>query len=113
MEITKSSGEGWTLGAQCGAWTVGILAYSDEHSKFSSLERHNCTDETFALIHGRATLYVADKSINVTAHDLEKGVVYNVKKGEWHHIVVSRDAIVMVVKSSDTMRENSDYLTLA
>lgn len=77
------------------------------------LERHNQTDEAFILVKGEATLYIADKEINVTEYKMERGALYNVPKGEWHHIVVSRDALVAVVENSDTSSENSDYLTLA
>ena len=34
--------------------------------------------------------------------------VYNVKKGLWHHIVLSEDAEVLVVENSSTARENSE-----
>jgi hypothetical protein len=44
---------------------------------------------------------------------MEQGVIYNVTKGEWHGIVVSSDALVMVVENSDTTEENSDYIYLA
>lgn len=113
MEIKKNEGKQWEIGAQHDKWSVGMLAYGEKFSRFSMLERHNCTDEVFVLVKGQATLYVADENIKVTAHEMEQGAVYNVKKGEWHHIVVSRDALVMVVENSDTTRENSDYLTLA
>ena len=46
-------------------------------------------------------------------YKMEKGVIYNVAKGEWHGIVVSSDALVMVVENSDTTEENSDYIYLA
>ena len=108
MEITRGGKEQWTVGAQYGAWKVGILAYGEKFSKFSMLERHNCTDEAFMIVEGSATLYVADKDLNVSSYEMERGAVYNVKKGEWHHIVVSRDAIVMVVENSSTSSENTD-----
>ncbi len=113
MEIIKGNGQSWTVGAQFGAWKVGILSYGEKFSKFSMLERHNCTDEVFMIVDGSATLYVADKDLSISSYEMEKGALYNVKKGEWHHIVVSRDAIVMVVENSDTTKENSEYITLA
>ena len=39
---------------------------------------------------------------------MEQGVVYNVKKGEWHHIVVSEDAAVLVAENSDTGPDNTE-----
>lgn len=113
MEIKKNTGKPWEICAQYGAWRVGMLAYGEKFSKFSMLERHNCTDEAFVLVKGEATLYVADEELSVSSHKMEQGTVYNVKKGEWHHIVVSRDALAIVIENSDTTSENSDYLTLA
>ncbi|MBE6618582.1 MAG: cupin domain-containing protein [Ruminococcaceae bacterium] len=113
MEIKKSSQKEWEISAQCGKWIVGMITYGKKYSSFSMLERHNCTDEVFVLAKGKATIYVADENIKVSSYEMEQGAVYHVKKGEWHHIVVSRDAVVTVVQNSDTTRENSDYITLA
>lgn len=38
---------------------------------------------------------------------------YNIRAGQWHHIVVSKDARVLVAENSDTSRNNTDYLELA
>ncbi len=113
MEIKRNEGKQWEIGAQFEGWLVGLLAYGEKFSRFSMLERHNQTDEAFILVKGEATLYIADKEINVTEYKMERGALYNVPKGEWHHIVVSRDALVAVVENSDTSSENSDYLTFA
>ena len=43
---------------------------------------------------------------------MESGIIYNVPKGEWHHIVVSEDALVMVVEDSDTSKENTERVTV-
>ncbi len=113
MEIRRNDGKAWEIGTQFEGWLVGLLAYGEKFSRFFMLERHNQTDEAFILVKGDATLYIADKDINVTEYKMEQGALYNVPKGEWHHIVVSRDALVVVVENSDTSSENSDYLTLA
>lgn len=113
MEITRGGNEAWTVGAQFESWLVGLLTYGEKFSKLSMLERHNLTDEAFLLVKGSATLYIADKDINISGYKMEQGALYTVSKGEWHHIVVSEDALVVVVENSDTTRENSDYLTLA
>lgn len=113
MKIIRSSGEEWEIGTQFEGWRVGLLSYGEKFSRFSMLEKHNQTDEVFILVKGEATLYVADKDIKVSEHKMEKGAIYNVAKGEWHGIVVSSDALVMVVENSDTSEENSDYIYLA
>lgn len=113
MQIVRSSGTPWEIGAQFESWRIGLLSYGEKFSRFFMLEKHNQTDEVFILVKGEATLYVADKDINVSEHKMEKGLLYNVVKGEWHGIVVSSDALVVVVENSDTTEENSDYIYLA
>lgn len=113
MEIKRSGDKAWEVAAQFEGWLVGFITYGKKFSEFSTLERHNQTDEVFMLVKGEATLYVADKDIKVTEYKMEQGALYKVAKGEWHHIVVSRDALAIVVENSDTSSENSDYLTLA
>ena len=48
--------------------------------------------------------------IGVASHSetMEPMVVYNIPKGEWHHITVSHDATVLVVENSNTTKENSE-----
>lgn len=113
MKITKSVKGPWEVGACYEGWLVGLLSYYDGFSSLSALERHNLTEEAFILVKGEATLYTADKDLNISDCIMEVGTVYTVEKGEWHHIVVSKDALVIVVENSNTATENSDYLTLA
>ena len=84
-------------------WKIGLLRYSERFSKFDRLERHLLTDEAFILLDGSATLYSETEKV-----EMEKCVVYNFKKGEWHHITVSKDATVMVVENSNTSSENTE-----
>ena len=48
------------------------------------------------------------KSIEDAVYPMEQGGVYNVKKGEWHHIVVSEDAAVLVAEHRDTDPDNTE-----
>lgn len=41
---------------------------------------------------------------------METGKIYNVKKGVWHQIFVSRDAKVLIVENHNTAAENSEYM---
>ena len=84
-------------------WKIGLLRYSERFSSFKVLERHLLTDEAFILLLGSAVLYTETEQI-----EMEKGVVYNVPKGEYHHIVVSEDATVMVVENSNTSEDNTE-----
>ncbi len=93
----------WQVAAENGRWKVAYLGHCERFGSLTGMERHLETDEIFVLLRGKASLYVED-----AVHEMEAGVVYNVKKGEWHHIVVSEDAAVLVVENSDTSPENTE-----
>jgi mannose-6-phosphate isomerase-like protein (cupin superfamily) len=84
-------------------WRIGICRYSKRFSVFDRLERHLLTDEAFILLDGQATLFTENEEIK-----MEKCIIYNIPKGEWHHVVLSPDASVMVVENSNTCDENSE-----
>lgn len=84
-------------------WKIGLLRYSDRFSEFKMLERHNETDEVFVLLEGNAILYTENQQLQ-----MQKSVVYNIPKGVWHHITVSKEATVMVVENSNTSADNSE-----
>ena len=93
----------WQVAAQTENWRVAYLGYCERFASLTGMERHLETDEVFVLLKGEATLYV-----ETDIHPMEQGVLYNVKKGEWHHIIVSEDAAVLVVENSDTGPENTE-----
>ena len=112
MEKYSYNGEDFKAVLTTTDWKIGLLRFSERFSKFSVLERHLKTDEAFVLLNGSADLYIknADETLEITP--MENGVVYNIPKGEWHHIVVSRDALVMVVENSDTSKENTERVII-
>jgi len=103
MEIFEFYGEDFKAVLQFEGWKIGILRYSDRFSDFKVMERHLETDEAFVLLEGEATLFEEENT-----YKMEKCKVYNVKKGLWHHIVVSKDATVLVVENSNTTKENTE-----
>lgn len=103
MEIFGFYGEDFKAVLQFEGWKIGILRYSDRFSDFKVMERHLETDEAFVLLEGEATLFEEENT-----YKMEKCKVYNVKKGLWHHIVVSKDATVLVVENSNTTKENTE-----
>ena len=107
IETLTYEDPGFRVLKQFEGWKIGILRYNDRFSKLSELERHLKTDEVFVLLEGSATLY-AEKEKCV----MRKGVLYNIPKGVWHHIVVSEDATVMVVENSDTSKDNTEKMKL-
>lgn len=112
MEKYTYNGEDFKAVLTSNGWKIGLLKYSERFSKLCVWERHLKTDEVFVLLNGKATLYIKGESGEISEYEMENGVVYNVPKCEWHHIVVSRDATVMVVEDSDTSKENTEKVTI-
>ena len=103
IEKFEFKGEGYKTVMGFNTWRIGLINYSQRFSKFTELERHLETDEAFVLIKGKATLYTDTES-----EKMKKGVVYNIKKGVWHHVTMSKKATVMVVENIDTNDQNSE-----
>ena len=105
--ISKFSGNDFQVMAQFEGWKIGLLRISERFSSYKQEERHLLTDEVFVLLEGEAVLYVENQQFS-----MEIGTLYNVKKGAWHHIVVSENATVMVVENSNTGAENTEIRRL-
>ncbi len=108
LEILSHDGVGYDRTMHYGAWRVAIANFCDgfDREKYPYLERHLLTDEAFILLAGEATL-ITSKAFTETP--MEPCKIYNVKKGTWHALLMSRDAKVLIVENHDTCRENSEY----
>ena len=109
MEIYDCDKNGYNIMLSFGGWRVAYLKYAERFSNISYLERHMLTDEVFVLLEGTAELIIGKEMI---PHQMEKNKIYNVPKGEWHNIKVSKDAKLLIVENSDTSKENSEYIEL-
>lgn len=103
MQIFDFDGRDYKVMMQFEGWKIGLLRHSDRFSKFTQLERHTKSDEAFALLGGSAVLYTEGESVK-----MEKCKLYNIPKGEWHHITVSEDATVIVIENSNTSKDNTE-----
>ena len=103
IEVTAHTGEGFRVAAEYGEWKIGLLAYSERFSRLTEMERHTETDEAFVLLSGNAVLCTEHQQLA-----MREGCVYNVPVGVWHHVVVSRDALVLVVENRRTSKENTE-----
>lgn len=112
MEKYTYNGEDFKAVISSNGWKIGLLKYSERFSSLCVWERHLKTDEVFVLLSGSATLYIKDENGNIEKTAMENGIIYNVPSNEWHHIVVSPDATVMVVENSDTSKENTEKVTI-
>lgn len=107
MNISSFQGEDFKVVVQSKSWKIGFLRYSQRFAEFSTLERHLQTEESFVLLEGSATLYE-----NQDPYPMEKCKVYTIEKNVWHHIVVSRDATVLVVENTETSLQNTERIQL-
>ncbi len=117
LEICEFNGIGYKPVVDYGAWRVAILNYIDEliPAEIGRVERHNETDEVFVLLAGQAVLFMGEGDAEVVAlhaQVLEARKMYNVKRGAWHCVVLSRDASILLVENRDTGSANSDYAPL-
>ena len=111
VEIVGYDGPGYKAIVYFEGWRVAFL--NDDPTRFRKetmpyMERHNETDEVFVLVEGDATLWVKeDNEDALIPVKMEIGKIYNVKKGVWHHITVSKDALVLVIENQNTGADNT------
>ena len=111
IDVCDFEGEGYSHVVDFGAWTAAVINYAPrfDEAEFNKMERHNETDEVFILVEGSAKLYYGGDLAKPESVDMIKHKFYNVRKGMWHGITVSRDARVIIVENADTGTANSDY----
>ena len=109
LEVFEYTGEGYNRTMNYGEWRVAFLNYAPrfDYDNFCKMERHLLTDEVFVLLEGTATLVIGEEKERV---EMQKNKLYNVKKGVWHQILVSRDAKILIVENHNTAPENSEYI---
>ena len=92
-------------------WKVAFITYGAQYDALKVLKRHTQTDEVFVLMNGAATLYTADGEEPLQTTTLEKEKLYVVQKNTWHHLKVSKDALIIVVENRSTSKENTESRT--
>lgn len=107
LEIFLPAKEGYAAVHSFESWRVAYLTYAECFDNITQLERHNKTDEIFVLLEGSAVLFIGEDAKQV---EMEKNKMYNVKKGVWHNVKVSKDALLMIVENDDTSADNSEYI---
>ncbi len=114
LEIFENNAEGYEPTMNYESWRVAIANYAErfDKNKYVRLERHLLTDEVFVLLEGSSELAMGDMTdgnMEIKCVPLEKGKIYNVKKGAWHNILMSEDAKVLIVENHNTAIENTEY----
>jgi hypothetical protein len=118
IEIKSYEGEGFKPLVFFGDWRVAALNYIDgmHPDNNKKMERHMETDEVFVLTRGRGVLLIGGNGPElegVYPQEMEIGTLYNIRRGAWHTILLSRDASVLLVEQADTGQNNSEYAALS
>ena len=114
IEILKDIKSGFSTQTVFEGWKIAFITYSDQYDQMKCVKRHTKTDEAFLLVEGNATLYTSDEQTptKFTETELQPKTVYNVKQNTWHHLKVSKNALILVVENSNTSKENTDCLKI-
>lgn len=117
LEIRDHQGQGYKPLVDYGEWRVAMLRYLDDiqPDRINSMERHLDSDEVFVLLRGKGVLILGGTGLKIEgifSQIMEQGVIYNIKRGTWHTILLSRDASVLLVENRDVDVHNSEYSQL-
>jgi ureidoglycolate hydrolase len=117
LDIIAYTDKGYKPLIDFNGWRVAYLRYLDGlfPPKIDKLERHMQTDEVFVLIGGQATLVMGGNKSFVDSLEtvcMQPRQLYNVRKGAWHGVVLSRDATILLVENTNTCEANSEYFDL-
>jgi mannose-6-phosphate isomerase-like protein (cupin superfamily) len=111
LDVVSYSADNYIRGIEFGGWCVAFLNHGERFTAPTYIERHNETDEVFVLIKGKGVIYTIDDG-KITRTAMEKGKAYDIKKGTYHHVRVSKRGVLFVVENSNTSRDNTDERTL-
>ena len=110
LDVVSYDGCNYIRGVVFGGWCVAFLNHGERFAASTYIERHNESDEVFALISGEATLLIGENRREVR---MEFGKIYNVRKGIWHQIVTTPGTRCLIVENADTCMANSDRRDVA
>lgn len=90
-------------------WQLACITYSESYGELKEFKRHMTTDEAMVLVNGSAVLYTYENG-EIIKIELKKNVVYNIKTATWHHLKVSKDALVIVAEDSNITAKDSERM---
>ena len=114
MEIKDNpkNGNGFDTMHVFEGWKVAFITCAEQYGPLKEMKRHMLSDEVFVLVEGSATIYTLEGEEETPRKtEMEKGKLYNVQKGTWHHVQVSENALLAVVENSNTSKENTEKRT--
>lgn len=109
--VYNYDGEGYFSPYNFEGWKIAFLNPAERFTRegIIRLERHTKTDEVFVLLNGCATLLLGEQATEI---DMIPQQLYVVKKNQWHNIIVSEDAKILIVENVDTGLENTEYMSI-
>jgi mannose-6-phosphate isomerase-like protein (cupin superfamily) len=108
IKENPNNGNGFDTVHTFESWKVAFITCAEQYGEIKLVKRHTQTDETFLLAQGNATLFTADGNEKLEKTDLEKEKFYLVEKNTWHHLQVSKDALLIVTENSNTSKDNTE-----
>ena len=111
IESIEKYGNGFYRMTNTDKWQVAYITYSDAYDELKELKRHMTTDEVMILVHGSAALYTYENG-RIDCIEMKKDVTYNIKQATWHHLKVSKDALLIVVEDSNITKESTERMTV-
>lgn len=107
IENYRHSKEGYNPYLIGSKWQVAQLNYEPSlaPNAITKIDIHYKTDETFLLLDGQAVLIAAKITDGVPKFEvvnMKPKVLYNVPKGCWHNIAMSKDAEVLITEDANT-----------
>jgi hypothetical protein len=117
VEIGKWFEPGCKAVLEFGGWKIAMLREFDlvVPDAFCRVERHWNSNEVFVLTTGHADLIVFEGEEGPTRpHILSMmpNAAYNVGKSVWHHVIMSRDAHIVIIERQETGLATTDYSEL-
>lgn len=114
LQIRSHEGSGFAPLLRFGSWRVAMTnAARDERT--GAFQRHLKTDECFVMLSGEGCMLVAggeERPGEICRADMERGKVYNVRRGVWHAHMMRAGSSLLIVENDDTGEANSDTYVL-
>ena len=98
-------------------WQVAQLNYMAEQEimNITKLDVHHLTDEVFDLLKGKAVLIAAsiiDGYVDFEMELMKPNVTYNIPKGTWHNIAMTKGCETLIVEKSNTHKSDFEFYQL-
>lgn len=117
LELGQYFSDGYKPVLDFHGWRVAMLRHSDfvTAKHLHQVERHRNTNEVFILTAGEADLILCDAGDvpgNAYVLPMKHNVAYNIPDYGWHHVIMSKDAHIILFERTETSAATSDYAKL-